>query len=270
MNKLYFSSKSADLNQQTALLISAYLQAKATNSRPYYFTPEIMYAELYGGKKLHQAHKKEYVAILNELPYVHHVYDYVYYVSMDEMCKIRHGSQYIAIPVAEFWQFVDKGITRLFSHYLFMIRSFNATIELDGKTHTVGFMPQAYFGKEEGGVSVQTIGRKNELLEKCEIIFFRRGVFNPEKNTATPTYYCKYEDRLKLLAKNIGESTNVAANSRRAVAMRYRHFIEDPSKYTVEQAEQLYEDIIKYNRNLYDSNKAKDPQPILDIINALC
>lgn len=266
MNVLYFSSKTEDLNQQTKVLLSAYLQAKAATNRPFYFTPATIYAELFGGEKIKQAVKKEYVQILNELPYVHHVYDYVYYVTTGEILEQRYNG-YVTMSSDDFWQMVDAKITRVLSHYLFMIRSFNGKMDLAGETYTAGFMPQGYFAKEEN-ITAQTVGRKNHLLEKYKLIYFRHGAYDPETNTTHPTYYCKYVDREKLMFKNLGDMGSSGMNSRRSISMRYLHFIKNPSKYSIDAVEELYDAVAEYNNSITDKSKIKDLQPLLDIIKA--
>ena len=264
MKNLYFSAKTEDLNQQTRLLLSAYLQAKTASNRPFYFTPATIYAELFGGAKIKQAIKKEYVQILNELPYVHHAYDYMHYTTGEDILAQRHQF-FISIPAEDFWQIIDTKITRVFSHYLFMVRSFNADMDLDGETHTIGFMPQNYFAKEEG-TTTQTISRKNHLLEKYNLIYFRHGAYDPETNTTHPTYYCRYENRTKLLTKNLGNMASSEMNGRRSVSMRYLHFIKNPLKYSVEEVEALYAAVTEYNNSITDKSKMKDVRPLLDII----
>lgn len=266
MKNLYFSAKTEDLNQQTKVLLSAYLQAKITSSRPFYFTPATIYAELFGGAKIKQAIKKEYVQILNELPYVHHEYDYVYYTTAEDIYEQRYN-YFVSIPAEDFWQIVDAKITRVLSHYLFMIRSFNSEMDLDGETHTIGFMPQGYFAKEEN-ITAQTVGRKNHLLEKYKLIYFRHGTYDPETNTTHPTYYCKYVNREKLMFKNLGDMGSSSMNSRRSISMRYLHFIKNPSKYSIDAVEELYDAVAEYNNSITDKSKIKDLQPLLDIIKA--
>ena len=264
MNTLYFSSKTDDLNQQTKVLLNAYLQAKVSTTRPFYFTPATIYAELFGDEKINQTTKKEYVRILNELPYVHNAYDYVYYTTTAEILEQRY-SEFVTMPVEDFWHMVDTKITRVLSHYLFMIRSFNGKIDLGGETFTTGFMPQNYFAKEEN-VTAQTISRKNHLLEKYCLIYFRHGAYDSATNTTHPTYYCRYENRTKLLTKNLGDMAPSEMNSRRSVSMRYLHFIKNPSKYSIDAVEELYDAVTEYNNSITDKSKMKDVQPLLDII----
>lgn len=264
MNILYFSAKTEDLNQQTRLLLSAYLQAKAATSRPFYFTPATIYAELFGDTKIKQAIKKEYVQILSEIPYVHHAYDYVYYVTTNEILEQRYD-QYITMSSDDFWQMVDAKITRVLSHYLFMVRSFNGKMDLAGEAYAAGFMPQGYFAKEEN-VTAQTISRKNHLLEKYKLIYFRHGTYDSATGTTHPTYYCRYENRTKLLTKNLGDMAPSEMNGRRSVSMRYLHFIKNPLKYSVEEVEALYAAVTEYNNSITDKSKMKDVRPLLDII----
>ena len=264
MKDLYFSAKTEDLNQQTKVLLSAYLQAKTASNRPFYFTPATIYAELFGGAKIKQAIKKEYAQILNELPYVHHEYDYVYYTTTEDIVEQRYN-YFVSIPAEDFWQIVDTKITRALSHYLFMVRSFNGDMDLDGETHAIGFMPQNYFAKEEN-VTTQTISRKNHLLEKYKLIYFRYGAYDSATNTTHPTYYCIYANRTKLLTKNLGDMAPSEMNNRRSVSMRYLHFIKNPSKYSVEEVEELYSAVTEYNNSITDKTKMKDLQPLLDII----
>ena len=150
-----------------------------------------------------------------------------------------------------------------------MVRSFNGKIDLGGEQFTVGFMKQLYFATEEK-TTAQTIGRKNKALEQNELMYFRHGFYDETIGERTTTYYCKFANAEKLRNKNLGErNEGKMANFRRSVSKRYSNIIKNPTRYELEEIEQLYSDLQQYNR---DSSEAyrKDPQPILDIINALC
>lgn len=245
MKLLKFKDLERYRNSDLQLLIEAAIQASMGNMR-LYFNAETVYAQLYSGKVLRRDKRKEVIASIELIDWVHKVDCNLYYADPDEVFNLPYDPPFTMISANEFCEIIQKKLHKEFLHYLFLVSTFSKSIELNGKYYTVGYMHGVFFAQLEG-VDVQTIYRYNKNLEDAHMMAFVHSKFNAKECKAGEIHYARYENAQWLYTKYPDHRSAATANFRRSVSYRYTKFLKHPEQFTPEKIAQLREDVVRYN-----------------------
>lgn len=241
--------------------INAYLALEsiyyASNVKEILFSPDTLYYYFYKKTSLSKSHTKTMKNVLCELsnnkiitPYDSRRYilrpevfdcndGYFRQISLDNYNKLRIHSNEL-------------------KHLLFIIKSRNHNIEVNGVNGIICTMPVTYFADQES-ISEQTVYRYNKTLEELNIIYIRRFSYNSKADNRDTNAYSLYEHRglLDIYAGYYNKDNNNKSNFRRKVSAQYNRFVNDPNCYTREQIEQLLADVKQYNKEMEELGKAQ-------------
>lgn len=139
----------------------------------------------------------------------------------------------------------------LLQHFIRLIAS------LDSNMDNVGHMSVQWFATTYG-ISEHSVLNYNSALEELGLIYVHHQGVSLDGKCRT-NLYGRAANKKSVISHSSNFTADGSANFMRSVSARYNAFIKNPSSFTDEQRDQLYEDCIKYNR------KAKTPK-VIEII----